>query len=101
MDAQERPLSNWHSVLKVATDSQPRLYVAKYRSSNDATCRFDTIASHIPVLNRDIPFILNITACPEARVLCGLGTPDEALIVHPDMPHRAIFRRESLEKKGQ
>ena len=41
------------------------------------------------------------TACPEARVLCGLGTPDEALIVHPDMPHRAIFRRESLEKKGQ
>ena len=44
MDALERPVSGLHG------------------TSNDTVCKTDTIAPHIHVLYRDIPFILNITS---------------------------------------
>ena len=41
------------------------------RGDRETLCKIDTIASHIHVLYRDIPFvlniILNITTCPEGR----------------------------------
>ena len=49
-------------------------------AANDTVCKIDTIAPHIHVLYRDIPFILNITIRPEYKnpayrggVKVGLG----------------------------
>ena len=41
--------------------------IAIYRSSCYTACKTDTIAPHIHVLYRDIPFILNITTGPTGR----------------------------------
>jgi len=57
------------------------------RDSFQNACKLDTIAPHIPVLTRDIPFILNITVRPEhkktlpvypAGLIMGIGLGENA-----------------------